>query len=128
VNLDGGDRASAAGRPDKADQQYAYQIGIGVGQLKKKHDWEIDLYWQRTDQYALDPNLIDDDLFDARTNMRGIVAQAGYMLSDAVSVNLTYTHGWAADDTLGTGGNGGAIGINPIDHYNLFQADLMLHW
>src|ERR1039458_3402046 len=41
---------------------------------------------------------IDDDLFDARTNMQGVVARAGYMLSDAVSVNLTYAYGWRIDD------------------------------
>jgi hypothetical protein len=126
ANLEGGDRALAAGHPGSGDQRYAFQIGAGVGQLKKKHDWEIDAWWQHTEQYALDPNLIDDDLFDARTNMQGVVARAGYMLSDAVSVNLTYAYGWRIDDSLGTGGNGGAIGINPLDNYQLFQADLNL--
>jgi hypothetical protein len=127
VNLEGGDRALAAGHPGSGDQRYAFQIGAGVGQLKKKHDWQIDAWWQHTEQYALDPNLIDDDLFDARTNMQGVVARAGYMLSDAVSVNLTYAYGWRIDDSLGTGGStGGSIGINPLDNYQLFQADLNL--
>jgi hypothetical protein len=126
ANLEGDDRASAAGHPGSGDQRYAFQAGAGVGQLKKKHDWEVDVWWQHTEQYALDPNLIDDDLFDARTNMQGVVARAGYMLSDAVSVNFTYAHGWQIDDNLGTGGLGGSIGINPLDNYNLFQADLNL--
>jgi Putative porin len=125
-NFEGDDRATAAGRPDKGDRRYAYNIGAGVGQLKKKCDWEIDAWWQYTDQYALDPNLVDDDLFDARVNMKGVVAQLGYMVTDAVSVNFTYTYGWRADDSLGTGGIGGAIGVNPLDHYQLFQADLNL--
>jgi hypothetical protein len=72
------------------------------------------------------PNLIDDDIFDARLNMQGVAVRAGYMLSDAVSVNLTYARGWRVDDNLGTGGNGGSIGINPLDNYQLFQADLNL--
>ena len=123
VNLDGGDRAAAAGHPDKGDQKWAYQIGIGIGQLKAKHEWQLNVFWQHTDQYSLDPNLVDSDLFDSRVNMEGIGVQAGYMLSDAVWVNLTYGYGWRADTSLGTGG-AGDIGINPLDHYQIFQADL----
>jgi len=126
ANLEGDDRADAAGRPDKGDQRYAYNAGVGVGQLKRKNDWELDAWWQHTEQYALDPNLIDDDIFDARTNMEGVVVKAGYMLSGAVSVNFTYAYGWRIDNGLGTGGLGGSIGINPLDNYQLFQADLNL--
>lgn len=125
-NIDGDERASAAGHRGYGNQRYAYNIGLGVGQLKHKHDWEVDVWWQHTEQYALDPNLIDDDIFDARTNMQGVVAKAGYMLSDAVSFNLTYSYGWRIDDALGTGGIGYSIGINPLDQYQLFQADLNL--
>ena len=124
-NLQGDDRATAAGHPDKGGRRYAYNIGAGVGQLKHKNDWEIDAWWQHTDQYALDPNLIDDDIFDARTNMQGVAVKAGYMLSDAVSFNITYSYGWRVDESLGTGGVG-SIGINPLDQYQLFQADLNL--
>jgi hypothetical protein len=49
--------------------------------------------------------------------------QAGYMLSDAVWINLTYAYGWRSDHDLGTGG-AGDIGINPLDQYQIFQADL----
>jgi hypothetical protein len=126
VNLEGGDRALAAGRSDKGDRRYAYNIGLGLGQLKHKNDWEIAAWWQHTDQYALDPNLIDSDIFDARTNMQGVAVKAGYMLSDAVSFNISYCYGWSADDSLGTGGLGGTIGINPLNNYQLFQADLGL--
>ena len=34
VNLDAEDRARAAGHPDRDEERYAYQIGVGVGQLK----------------------------------------------------------------------------------------------
>jgi hypothetical protein len=123
TNFEADDRATAAGHPDKGDDRYAYQIGLGIGQLKKKHDWEIDAWWQHQDQYALDPNLIDSDLFDARLNMEGVAVRAGYMLADAIVLNLTYGYGWRVDDSLGTGGTGD-IGINPLDQYQLFQADL----
>ena len=41
VNLDAEDRAAAAGRPDKDDERYAYQIGVGIGHPKAKHDWQL---------------------------------------------------------------------------------------
>ena len=110
--------------PGFGDQRYAFQAGAGVGQLKKKHDWQLDVYYQLSEQYALDPNLVDDDIFDGRQNMEGVVVKAGYALSDAVSVNFTYHYGWRHDDNLGTGGTPITIGINPLDQYQLFFADL----
>jgi len=124
VNFNGDDRAEAALHPNKGDQRYAYQVGLGIGQLKAKHDWQINVFWQHTEQYALDPNLVDSDLFDSRVNMQGIAVQAGYALSDAVVFNITYGYGWRSDSDLGTGGAPVDIGINPLDRYQIFQADL----
>ena len=124
VNLEADDRAAAAGHPGKGDQRYAYQIGAGLGQLKVKHDWQIDVWYQHSDQYALDPNLVDDDIFDGRLNMHGIGVRAGYALSDAVILSLSYNYGWRVDHGLGTGGMPIAIGINPLDQYQWFVADL----
>ncbi len=123
VNFDGGDRAIAAGHPEAQDQRYAYQIGAGIGQLKVKHDWQLQAFWQHTEQYALDPNLVDSDFFDSRVNVQGVVVQGGYALSDAIIFNLSYGYGRRADRSLGTGGVGD-IGINPLDKYQIFQADL----
>ena len=123
VNFDADERARAAGHPDNGDDRYAYEIGAGIGQLKKKHDWEISAWWQHTDQYALDPNLVDSDLFDSRVNLEGVAVRAGYMLADAIVLNLSWGYAWRADDALGTGG-AGDIGINPLDKYQIFQADL----
>ena len=128
TNFEGDDRAGAAGQPGQGSQRYAYQAGLGIGQLKKKSDWQIDLWYQHTEQYALDPNLIDDDIFNAQENMHGLVAQAAYNLTSAVNFRLTYAHGWWYNHNLGTGGNLGniAIATNPTNEYNLFQADLNL--
>jgi hypothetical protein len=123
TNFEADNRATAAGHPGKGGDRYAYEIGLGIGQLKKKRDWEIRAWWQHTDQYAVDPNLVDSDIFDDRVNMEGVAVKAGYMLADAIVFNLTYAYGWQADDSLGTGGNGD-IGINPLNQYQLFQADL----
>jgi hypothetical protein len=123
VNLEADERANAALHPGKGDQRYAYQIGLGIGQLKTKRDMQLEVFWQHTEQYALDPNLVDSDIFDGRVNVEGIVVRAGYALSDAVIFNLTYGYGWRIDNTLGTGG-AHDIAINPLDQYQLFQADL----
>ena len=123
VNFDADDRAAAAGHPEAGDQRYAYQIGLAVGQLKAKHDWQLQAFWQHTEQYALDPNLVDTDIFDARVNMEGVVVQAGYAITDAVIFNLTYGYGRRSDKSLGTGGVAD-IAINPLEKYQVFQADL----
>ena len=123
VNLMADDRAAAAGHPDKGDRRYAYQVGVGVGQLKKKSDWQVNVFWQHQDQYALDPNLIDTEFWDTKLNLQGAGVTAAYMLSDAVWLQLLYTHAWRIDHALGVGG-GGDIGVNPIDSFQLFQADL----
>lgn len=123
VNLDADDRALAAGHPEAEDERYAYQLGLGIGKIKAKHDWELKGWYQHTEQYALDPNLVDSDFFDSRINMEGFVLQAGYALSDAVIFNLSYGYGEQADDRLGTGGIGD-IALNPLRKYQIFQADL----
>ena len=122
VNLEADERAKAALHPEKGDQRYAYQVGIGVGQLKAKKDWQLDVFWQHQEQYSLDPNLVDSDIFDGRVNVEGVAARAGYMLSDAVWVQLLYGYAERADNSLGTGGFGD-IAINPIKNFQLFQAD-----
>ena len=99
------------------------QIGAGIGQLKTKHDWQLQAFWQHTEQYSLDPNLVDSDFFDSRVNIEGLVVQGGYALSDAIIFNLSYGYGHRADKSLGTGGIGD-IAINPLEKYSVFQADL----
>jgi len=123
TNFEAADRATAAGHSGKGGDRYAYEIGLGIGQLKKKRDWEVRTWWQHTDQFALDPNLVDSDIFDSRVNMEGVAVKAGYMVADAIVFNLTYAYGWQVDDSLGTGGIGD-IPINPENQYQLFQADL----
>jgi hypothetical protein len=124
VNFDGDDRAAAAGHPENGDQRYAYQIGLAAGKLKEKRDWQLSAFYQHVDQFALDPNLVDSDIFDSRVNMEGFVVQAGYAISDAVFFNLTYGYGQQADRSLGTGGVGDAFSLNPLRKYSIFQTDL----
>lgn len=124
VNLEGGERATAAGHPDKGDQRYAYQIGFGVGKIKQKRDWSLEAFYQHVEQFAVDPNLVDSDLYDSRLNMEGFALRGGYAISEAVTFNLTYGYGTQIDRDLGTGGVGDAFSINPLRKYQIFQADL----
>lgn len=124
VNLNADDRAAAAGHPDKGDQGHAYQVGLGIGQLKKKREWQLNVFWQHQEQFSLDPNLIDTEFFDTKLNLEGVGVTFAYMLSDAVWVQLLYGYAWRADGSLGTAASGDNIAINPLEAYQLFQADL----
>jgi hypothetical protein len=42
-----------------------------------------------------------------------------------VVFNLQWAYAWRIDNDLGTGGQNGDIAINPLDQYQIFQADLM---
>jgi hypothetical protein len=123
VNLDAEDRARAAGHPEEDDERYAYQVGVGGGRIRAKRDWSLNVFWQHAEQFSLDPNLVDSDIFDSRLNMEGVAIQAGYALSDAVTFNLTYAYGEQINSRLGTGGIGD-VGVNPLREYQIFQADL----
>ena len=137
-NLQGAARARAAqSLPVKSypaakvnGQDIAWQAGLGINKIKKKGDWELLAYWQSSGQYALDPNLVDDDIFDAHLNMQGPVFRAGYALSNAVTLNFSYNYGMIINNNLGTGGSGGTMNgtiSKPAEHsYNLVQVDLNL--
>ncbi|MEY2489813.1 MAG: hypothetical protein QOC70_1755 [Verrucomicrobiota bacterium] len=124
TNLEADARATAAGHPNKGDQRYAYQVGLGIGKIKAKHDWQLEGFYQHVEQFAVDPNLVDSDLYDSRVNMEGFALKGGYALSDAVTFNLTYGYGRQIDHDLGTGGTGDAFTLNPLRRYQIFQADL----
>jgi putative porin len=130
TNLEADDRANAAGEPGHGSQRYAWQVGLGIGQLKKKNDWQFNVWYQQIQQYALDPNLIDDDIFNAQENMHGIAAQLTYNFTAAINLQLTYAHGWQYNGNLGTGGNVGSLAIatNPTTEYNFFTADLNVNF
>jgi hypothetical protein len=107
----------------------AWQAGLRINQIKKKGDWTLASYYQYSGAYSLDPNLVDNDIFDARLNMEGVVFQAGYALTDAVTLNLQYNYGQIIDQAVGTGGAGGTLGsststsVPVLRNYNLLQVD-----
>jgi hypothetical protein len=113
----------------------AYQFGVAVaskdglglvnGSTAKRHSWEIRSYWQHVEQYSLDPNLIDTDFFEGVENMEGVYVAIAYAFTDNFIATVRYGRASRINNKLGTGGSGLDIPqMNPIDQYDLFQADL----
>ena len=143
-NTKGSDRATAAGFSDYGNQDKAYQIGLSLGSQNtpqgaasgltygssaKKGQWETRVYYQRIDQFALDPNMIDSDFFE-RTNIEGWFFAAAYSPADAIITTLRYGTAKRANDNLQTGGfNDDSSGLgNSIDKYKLLQFDVTLRF
>jgi hypothetical protein len=105
--------------------QAAYEVGIEAGQLKKKGDWDGKLYWQSTGYYAVDPNLTDADIFNAATNMQGVVVSVSHNWTDGVSSTLRYAYANPVNGKMATPNVGQDLQEGNIRQYNLFQADLM---
>jgi hypothetical protein len=131
-NMDGGERARRAGHPD-IDADNAYQFGVAYGNLglvygtvAKKGTWEIRTYWQRIEQYALDPNLIDSDFFEGRENLQGLYIAGAYSFTDAIIGTLRYGYAQRINNNInGTGGSNPDLpNLNPILDYRLLQFDL----
>jgi hypothetical protein len=104
--------------------QTAYQVGVEAGQLKKKGDWDTKLYWQSTGYYAVDPNLIDADIFNAATNMQGVVISAAYHWTDGLTSTVRYAYAMPVNGLLATPNVQQDLQEGDIKQYNLFQADL----
>ncbi len=128
VNTEGASRAVQAGHPDKQGENEAYQIGASAGQAKKKGDFQLMGWWQHSEQFALDPNIIDDDIFDGRLNMEGFYLQASYLFTDAFSVIIQGSHARRIDQTIGTAGQGaeGDPSGLPLQYANHFYVDFSL--
>ena len=77
-----------------------------------------------TGAFALDPNLVDSDIFDSRTNMQGWVVNANYALGAATQLTFTYAHGERKDKSIAAPGAGDTGTNNKIDNYRMLQLDL----
>jgi hypothetical protein len=105
--------------------QAAYEVGIEAGQLKKKGDWDAKLWWQSTGYYAVDPNLIDADIFNAATNLQGVVVAVSHNWTDGLSSTLRYAYAMPVNGKMATPNVNQDLQEGDIRQYNLFQADLM---
>ena len=127
INTTAGNRVgqfTTAAFQAEGNQDIAYQVGASIGSTKKKHDWMLKAYWQHTELNSLDPNLVDSDLFDSRENMQGVVVNGQYLLTDFLTLGVTYANARAINSNLPTLTGAGDLGGNLHD-FNLFQADLV---
>ena len=139
INLQGDDRARAAAAAPGSPlphaylgENMAYQVGVGFGNLglvygqtSKKNTWEVRTFWQHTEQYALDVNLLDSDFLEGRANIEGIFAAFAYSFTDSIIGTIRYGYGQRINRHLGTGGGNQDIPqVNPVSYYNLLQLDL----
>lgn len=127
VNLEGAQRAQAAGTPQFDDEVCAWEAGVEMGSAKKKGGWSLRAYYQRSDLYALDANLVDSDLFDSRLNMQGFAVQGIYAFTDYLTFTITYARADRHNKALPTGAVGDLglpAGTAYLEHYQQLQADL----
>jgi polyhydroxyalkanoate synthesis regulator phasin len=123
-NADGKQRAKKFGRPDLDNQVYAWQLGYQYGKAKLKGEWDAKLYYQETGLFALDPNLVDSDIIDSRTNVKGLILTANYLITDAVTFTFTYANGAGKNKTAVSAGSGD-IGLATLNKFNLLQFDVV---
>ncbi|ACB75826.1 putative porin [Opitutus terrae] len=123
-NFDGDDRARKYGRPDLDSEALAWQLGAQYGKAKNRGEWDLKAFYQATGLFALDPNLVDSDLFDSRVNTKGWVVGLNYLLSDAVTFTVTYADAKTKDTSAISAGSGD-IGIPSLRSFGLLQFDIV---
>lgn len=124
VNLDADARATKFGRADLTGQDKAFHVGLQYGKAALPGEWDARIAYQSVGAFALDANLVDSDLFDSRTNMRGFVLGANYALGAATQLSLTYARADRKNKSVIASGAGDTGSNNALDAYQLFQVDL----
>ena len=138
-NLSGSDRynsactfATAANVCGLGDDHNAWLVGIVLatssdlksleGNKLKEGQWSANLWYQSVGAYALDPNAVDSDIFDGRTNIEGWALKGQYNVQDNVALNFTGAWGKRKNNALGVTGASGDIDANLKD-LDLYQFD-----
>lgn len=127
-NFDADARARKFGRPDLNDQDNAFQIGAQYGDAKKKGQWDARVFYQETQIFAVDTNLVDPDIFDSRANLKGFVLQAHYAISNGAQLGITLARGNPVNSSVITSGSSGDTLAQNVrwDNYSLAQFDLIV--
>lgn len=90
------------------EDDYAFLIGVQLGENKKRRDWSVFANYRRTGLAAVDPNLNDSDFAEAELNTQGFKLGIAYNLTDYAVFGVTYQYAWQIRDIQGgeaTGGN-----------------------
>jgi len=133
-NIQADQRAQKGSFASVGSQAFAYQAGLSVGTntgltlnrvAAKKGTWEARGYWQQIDLNSLDPNLIDSDFFEGRTNLQGVFLAFAYSPTDAIITTVRFGEAHRVTSTGPTPGSNPDIpNVQPITEYKLLQLDL----
>jgi len=133
-NIQAGQRAASGAYASLGDEALAYQVGFAIGTnlglttnqvAAKKNTWEARAYWQQTQLNSVDPNLIDSDFFEGRTNIEGLFLAVAYAPTDSIIGTIRFggAHRLNANGPT-PGSNPDIPGVQPLTQYKLLQFDL----
>ncbi len=105
---------------------YAYLIGVQVGENKKKGDWSALANWRQTGIGAVDPNLNDSDFALGELNTKGFKLGVAYNFTDFCIAGVTYMHAWNLRRDLSGGEATGGNAIGEANAIQVLQVDLNL--
>lgn len=77
------------GRHSSKDN-FAFLVGLQVGQNRKKNDWSAFVNYRQVGLAAVDPNLNEGTWGGSRTNLKGWKAGVAYNFTDSVVASVTY--------------------------------------
>ena len=131
-NIDGDGRvqdiyrlANNVGAPQHTtEDDFAYLIGVQVGENKKGGDWSFLANWRQVGLGAVDPNLNDSDWALSELNTRGFEASVSYNFTDFAVGTVTYSYAWNLRDSLTGGEVTGGNAIGDSNDAQILQVDL----
>ena len=115
-----------------AKDDYAWLLGVVLGENKKKGDLSFLANYRQTGLTAVDPNLNDSDFGNSKLNTKGFKLGLGYNLSNSVVLNLAYQNAFnlrqqlnsAATGTAAWGQQTAASGLADRNNVQIIQADV----
>ena len=110
----------------EAVDDFAYLVGLQIGQNKKGGDWSLIANWRQTGIAAVDPNLNDSDFALSELNTRGFKVMAAYSFTDFFTGGLSYAHAWNLRDNLIGGQATGGAALANGNVIDVFQVDFNL--
>jgi hypothetical protein len=131
-NIDGNKRVQdiygqrfAPGVPQHTtEDDFAYSVGLQIGENKKAGDWSFILNWRATGLGSVDPNLNESDFVQGELNTRGWKVGASYSLTDFSNLTVTYGYAWNLRDSLVGPLVTGSNGVADSNEVQLLQVDL----
>jgi hypothetical protein len=108
----------------KSEDDFAWLVGLQLGENKKKGDWSLLANYRQTGIAAVDPNLNDSDFALGELNTRGFKTSLFYNFTDFCSAGVSYYYAWNLRDNLFGGQATGGAGIADSNVIQVLQVDL----